>query len=122
MAVAPKKSPASRSAVSVSTAQPGRPRRLSDDELRLGLERLPEWSESGDTIQRTVAFPNFVQAMALVNKVAELAEQIQHHPDLLIRYNKVTFTLSTHDAGGLTEKDLDLAARIDALAPAPAPA
>lgn len=120
MAVAPKK--LSRSAVAVASNQNGRPARLTDDELRRGLERLPEWSESGDTIQRTVAFANFIEAMALVNKVAELAEQIQHHPDVLIRYNKVTFTLSTHDAGGLTSKDLDLAARIDALSPAPASA
>lgn len=120
MAVAPKRS-ARTGSVSVGS-NPGRPARLTEEELRVGLERLPEWSESGDTIQRTVAFGNFVQAMAVVNQVAELAERLQHHPDLLVRYNKVTFTLCTHDAGGLTSKDLDLAARIDALAPAPAPA
>jgi 4a-hydroxytetrahydrobiopterin dehydratase len=60
---------------------------------------------------------NFLSAMNLVNRTADLAEQAQHHPDIFISYDKVTFTLTTHDAGGITQKDFDLAARIEAIAP-----
>ncbi len=95
---------------------PAAPVRLSDEQVQEALKARPEWSESGEAIQRTFAFANFVAAMAFVGKVAQLAERVQHHPDILIRYNKVTFTLSTHDAGGLTARDFDLAAQIDALA------
>jgi 4a-hydroxytetrahydrobiopterin dehydratase len=77
------------------------------------LFRLPEWSRLGDSIQRTYDFPDFVRSMAFVNRVAERAEAIQHHPDILVRYGKVTLTLSTHDAGGLTAKDFELAADCD---------
>ena len=90
--------------------------RLSDAEVDKKLRKLPEWSQSGDSIQRTYAFEDFVKAMAFVNRVADRAEKQQHHPDLLIRWNKVTLTLSTHDAGGLTEKDLAMAADCDRLA------
>jgi 4a-hydroxytetrahydrobiopterin dehydratase len=78
------------------------------------LARLPEWSRLGDSIQRTYDFPDFVRSMAFVNRVAERAEAVQHHPDILVRYGKVTLTLSTHDAGGLTAKDFDLATECDA--------
>ena len=66
--------------------------------------------DTGETIQRTYQFSDFVKAMGFVGKVADAAEKNQHHPDILIRYNKVTLTLSTHDAGGITMKDFDLAA------------
>jgi 4a-hydroxytetrahydrobiopterin dehydratase len=92
--------------------------RLSDDQIRLELGKRPEWTETGEAIQRTFAFKNFVEAMGFVNKVAQLAEAVNHHPDLLIRYNKVTLTLSTHDSGGITQKDFDLAGAVDALLPA----
>ena len=76
---------------------------------------MPEWAEVGGSIQRTFGFPNFVAAMEFVNKVAAAAEADQHHPDILIRYNKVTMSLNTHDAGGITAKDFALAAKMDAM-------
>ena len=88
--------------------------RLNDDEIAAGLMKCPEWSHAGDAIQRTFAFKNFVEAMAFVNKVAAAAEADQHHPDILVRYNKVTLTLSTHDAGGgISAKDFALAGKVD---------
>jgi 4a-hydroxytetrahydrobiopterin dehydratase len=67
----------------------------------------------GGALQRTFKFDNFVDAMAFVNTVADLAEQAQHHPDILVRYSKVSLTLSTHDAGGISHKDFDLAREVD---------
>jgi 4a-hydroxytetrahydrobiopterin dehydratase len=89
--------------------------KLSQDQIDTRMSDFPEWSVTGASLQRTFTFENFVEAMAFVNKVAEQAEDDQHHPDILIRYNKVTLTLSTHDAGGLTEKDFALARSIDRL-------
>jgi len=86
---------------------------LSENEIQSRLEALPEWTESSGAIQRTYVFDDFVQSMAFVNRVAEMAEAAQHHPDILVRYSKVTLTLSTHDAGGITEKDFDLASKAD---------
>jgi 4a-hydroxytetrahydrobiopterin dehydratase len=76
---------------------------------------IPEWkSIKKDTaITRTYTFPNFRSSLAFAQFVGELAEAANHHPDIDIRYNKVTLVLSTHDAGGLTEKDFDLAKAID---------
>ena len=79
------------------------------------LSTLPEWQRNGDIITRTFVFKDFPAAMKFVNRVAELAEQAQHHPDVDIRWNKVTLALTTHDAGGLTEKDFALAKQCDAL-------
>lgn len=88
---------------------------LTEQEITDHLATIPEWSEINGAIQRTYQFKDFARAMAFVNKVAQAAEQVQHHPDILIRWNKVTLTLSTHDAGGITEKDFDMAARADRL-------
>ncbi len=87
------------------------------DEARviLALSALPQWKRDGQIISRTYVFPDFVAAMKFVNVVADLAEQAQHHPDVDIRWNKVTLALTTHDAGGLTEKDFALAKQCDAL-------
>jgi 4a-hydroxytetrahydrobiopterin dehydratase len=85
---------------------------LSDSEIARRLDRLPEWERHGDAIRRTFTFADFGEAMAFVNRVAELAEAQDHHPDIDIRYSKVTLTLSTHDAGGLTERDFTLAGKI----------
>ncbi len=90
--------------------------KLSDDQINAELARLPDWSETGEAIQRTYKFADFVRSMAFVTRVAEEAERSQHHPDILIRFNKVTLTLSTHDAGGITMKDFALAARSDEFA------
>lgn len=89
--------------------------KLSESQVGAQLKGRPHWSESGGAIQRTFQFAGFGQAMAFVMRVAEVAEAMDHHPDILIRYNKVTLTLSTHDAGGITAKDFELAARIDAI-------
>jgi 4a-hydroxytetrahydrobiopterin dehydratase len=82
----------------------------------LALSALPQWHRDGEIISRTFEFKDFPAAMKFVNNVAELAEQAQHHPDVDIRWNKVTLALTTHDAGGLTEKDFALAKQCDALA------
>jgi 4a-hydroxytetrahydrobiopterin dehydratase len=77
------------------------------------LEAYPNWSQSGDALQRTFSFDDFNGAMKFVDHIAALAEESQHHPDIMIRYNKVTLTLSTHDAGGLTERDFAFAEAAD---------
>ena len=92
---------------------------LPQEDIATRLEAYPEWSQSGDSLQRTFKFEDFLGAMAFVNGIADLAEQHHHHPDIMIRYNKVTLTLSTHDAGGITEKDFDLAKAIDRLLATP---
>jgi 4a-hydroxytetrahydrobiopterin dehydratase len=88
--------------------------KIAEDVIEQRLAEFPEWSRSGDSIQRTLSFENFAGAMDFVNRIAELAEAQQHHPDIMIRYNKVTLTLSTHDAGGLTERDFEFARETDA--------
>lgn len=92
--------------------------KLSDIQVVEALKAVPEWSEVSEAIQRTYRFADFRQSMAFVAKVADAAELSQHHPDILVRFNKVTLTLSTHDAGGITSKDFDLAAKCDAFAKA----
>jgi len=87
---------------------------LPEIEARLGPGS--GWSVVGETIDRTYAFKNFNDAMSFVNRVATHAEQVQHHPDILVRWNRVTLTLSTHDAGGVTERDLVFAGAADAMA------
>ncbi len=87
--------------------------KLTENQIATSLADLPEWAEVGGTLQRTFDFADFVESMIFVNKVAEVAEADQHHPDILIRYNRVTLTLSTHDAGGITEKDFALASTAD---------
>ncbi len=89
--------------------------RLEEDDVKGRLERLPDWALAGDVLQRTFAFADFLAAMAFVESIAAVAEAQGHHPDILIRYSKVTLALSTHEAGGLTNKDFTLAASIDEL-------
>ncbi|MEO8510419.1 MAG: 4a-hydroxytetrahydrobiopterin dehydratase [Chloroflexota bacterium] len=92
---------------------------LTDDELAHALARLPDWTRLGASMSRTVDLADFRGAVALVNRVADAAEAANHHPDILIHgYRHVTFTLSTHDAGALTARDVELAAQIDRLVPA----
>jgi 4a-hydroxytetrahydrobiopterin dehydratase len=87
--------------------------KMSESEIKTALESVPDWNEVGGELQRTFQFDDFVESMRFVNRVAEAAEADEHHPDILIRYNKVTLTLSTHDAGGITGKDFKLASTID---------
>jgi 4a-hydroxytetrahydrobiopterin dehydratase len=89
--------------------------KLTAAQIRTALRAVPEWKRHGAAIMRTFQFKDFVAAIRFVNKVAKLAEQAWHHPDIDIRWNKVTLTLSTHDAGGLTKRDFALAKRFDAL-------
>ena len=86
---------------------------LSDIAIHRGLAGLPGWSRKGDTLTKTYQFKTFPAAISFVSRVAEAAETADHHPDIDIRYTKVTCTLSTHDAGEITQSDLDLAAEID---------
>ena len=88
---------------------------LDSSALAARLHELPGWSGDTAAIRRSVTAPGFLAGIRLVAAVADVAEQLDHHPDIDIRWRTVTFTLSTHSAGGVTEKDLDLAARIDAL-------
>jgi 4a-hydroxytetrahydrobiopterin dehydratase len=87
---------------------------LSDDELRSGLERLSGWHRVGDEIVREYELETFPAAIDFVARIADLAEAANHHPDLDIRYRRVKVALTTHDAGGLTAKDLELATQIEA--------
>jgi 4a-hydroxytetrahydrobiopterin dehydratase len=87
-------------------------RRLSEDEIGRRLGALDGWSRSGDAIERAYRFDSFADAMAFVNRVATLAEEADHHPDIDIRYDRVRLSLSTHSAGGLTARDFALAERI----------
>ena len=89
---------------------------LSPEELKRFLEKHPRWANTPDGLRRTFEFKGFREAMAFVNKVAVAAEAANHHPDIDIRYSRVTLTLTTHDAGGLTHRDPKLAAEADELA------
>ena len=75
----------------------------------------PEWEEVGGALERTFELPSFVEAIAFVNRVAELAEQENHHPDITVSYREVTLRWTTHSAGGITDLDRRLAARTDDL-------
>jgi len=86
---------------------------LSDDALRRALEGVPGWSVAKDGLTRTFRFASFGEAITFVNRTAEIAEELVHHPDLDIRYDKVRVAVTTHDAGGLTELDFRLASRLD---------
>jgi len=86
---------------------------LSDLEIHRALNTLAGWTRRGETLVKTFTMRTFPEAIAFVTRVAEEAERANHHPDIDIRYTKVLFTLSTHDAGGVTQKDLELAAAID---------
>ena len=90
---------------------------LSQDEIHSALPSLPGWSYAGKAIERTFKFADFVAAMAFVNRIAEAAEQANHHPDIAIHYNQVTLSLWSHDSGGVTKRDLKMAATINALPP-----
>lgn len=87
-------------------------RRLDDEEITRQLADLPDWRRTGDAISATFEAPTFLDGIRLVSEVAELAETMDHHPDIDIRWRRVTFVLSTHSAGGLTQLDVELAHQI----------
>jgi 4a-hydroxytetrahydrobiopterin dehydratase len=89
--------------------------RLDEAAIEEGLQHLPGWERRGDQIVKSFVRADFAQAMVFVNEVATAAEAAGHHPDIDIRWNKVILALSSHDEGGLTERDFQLAARIQEL-------
>jgi 4a-hydroxytetrahydrobiopterin dehydratase len=90
--------------------------KATEEEITTALAGLPGWERHDDTIDKTFKRPDFAQAMEFVNALAVMAEDARHHPDIDIRYNRVKVALTTHDAGGLTQADLDLAQGIEGLA------
>jgi 4a-hydroxytetrahydrobiopterin dehydratase len=89
------------------------PQKLSDLEIQRALGSLPGWARRGETLTKTFTFPRFADGIAFVGRVAKAADEMDHHPDIDIRYTKITMALSTHDAGGITQSDLDLAGKIE---------
>lgn len=85
---------------------------LSSAEIEKALIRLPDWQLNDALLNRTFNFTDFREAMSFLNSVAAVAERAGHHPDIDIRYNKVKLALTSHDAGGITEKDFALATEI----------
>ncbi|HKZ98335.1 MAG TPA: 4a-hydroxytetrahydrobiopterin dehydratase [Thermoplasmata archaeon] len=88
---------------------------LSEDEVRARLADVPSWTREGDAIERTWTFKDFPEALRFINRVGAIAESMDHHPDMENAWNRVSLRLSTHDRGGLTALDFDLARKIDAL-------
>ena len=89
--------------------------RLDENEVEEGLRHLPGWERRGNEIVKTFVREDFAHAMVFVNEVAGAAEAAGHHPDIDIRWNKVTLALSSHAEGGLTDRDFQLAARVQEL-------
>ena len=89
---------------------------LTDSEIQAALGSLPGWQKNGTAIQRSFEFPDFKTAMQFVNKIADAAEQANHHPDIDIRYNKVIMALVSHDSGGVTHRDVRMAGKINEIA------
>jgi len=85
---------------------------LTPAEIDQALRSLPGWTTDGKCLRRTYTFPDFPAAVAFVNRLVAPAEARNHHPDIAISYNRVTLSLTTHDAGGLTAKDLALASAL----------
>jgi 4a-hydroxytetrahydrobiopterin dehydratase len=88
---------------------------LSEAEIEARLKEIPQWSREGKAITRTWKFRDFSEALQFINRVGELAESMDHHPDIYNSWATVRLTLTTHDKGGLTNLDLDLAKKIDGL-------
>jgi 4a-hydroxytetrahydrobiopterin dehydratase len=86
---------------------------LSSRQIKLRLKAIPEWSTRGRAIHRRFVFKGFLEGIDFVNRIAAKAEKANHHPDIDIRWNKVALTLTTHDKGGLTEKDFSMAQQCD---------
>jgi 4a-hydroxytetrahydrobiopterin dehydratase len=87
--------------------------KLSDEEIQDFLRNYPEWALQDGMLVRFWTFAGFLESMAFVNRVAQLAEQAGHHPDIDIRYNRVRLALVSHDAGGITARDLSMAAQLN---------
>jgi 4a-hydroxytetrahydrobiopterin dehydratase len=90
-------------------------KKLSRDEIETCLAGLKDWTISNEKLSRKFEFINFADALAFVNKVGEIAQRLDHHPDILFGWGYAEFFITTHDAGGLTHNDFDLAAAIENL-------
>ncbi|MHA3773404.1 4a-hydroxytetrahydrobiopterin dehydratase [Verrucomicrobiota bacterium sgz303538] len=88
---------------------------LNSEDINAWLKKLPEWELEKKHIERTFEFDDFTQAIDFVNSIADIAEDEDHHPDMDIRYNKVRVQLSTHAEGGLTDRDFEVAKKVDNL-------
>ena len=86
---------------------------LPTKQIKLHLQAIPNWSKRAKTILRTFKFEGFLIGIEFVNRIAKRAQKLNHHPDIDIRFNQVTLTLTTHDEGGITEKDFTLAKQCD---------
>ncbi len=86
---------------------------LTTKQIGLHLKAVPNWSKRARTILRTFKFEGFLNSLDFINRIARRAQKINHHPDIDIRFNKVTLKLTTHDEGGITEKDFSLAQHCD---------
>jgi 4a-hydroxytetrahydrobiopterin dehydratase len=103
------------SQIEVSAAIKATPIRFTEVEVQRRLRDLPGWTTDGEALFYERTFPDFVSAIAFVNELVAPAEALAHHPDITIQYNRVFLTLTTHDAGGLTELDFALATAINQL-------
>jgi 4a-hydroxytetrahydrobiopterin dehydratase len=88
---------------------------LDKEELKSALKKRPEWDLEGKAITRVIEFEDFMEGIDFVNLLAEVAEEAQHHPDITINYTRITISLTSHEAGGITEDDIELADRISNL-------
>lgn len=88
---------------------------LDDQTIRTRLDGIEGWTRDGDVIRKTYTLDSFPEAIAFVNRIAEVAQKADHHPDIDIRFDRVACALSTHSEGGLTNRDFDLARTIDAV-------
>jgi 4a-hydroxytetrahydrobiopterin dehydratase len=88
---------------------------IPKSELEKRIKKIPEWDLEDTTVNRVVEFESFPEAIDFVNDVSEIAEEAQHHPDIDIRYTRITLSLTTHEKGGLTDLDFEIASRIDTL-------
>jgi 4a-hydroxytetrahydrobiopterin dehydratase len=89
--------------------------KLSDDRIQTALQKLPGWQRAGNEIAKTYSFKNYYETMAFVNATAWISHQQDHHPDLEVGYNKCKVRYSTHSEGGVTEKDVECAGRVERL-------
>ncbi|MCG8603313.1 MAG: 4a-hydroxytetrahydrobiopterin dehydratase [Verrucomicrobiales bacterium] len=88
---------------------------IEEEEIEVLLKKVPEWDHEEKSITRSVEFAEFMEAIDFVNAVAEIAEDAGHHPDIDVRWTTVGLALTTHDAGGLTDSDFEVARKIDTL-------
>ena len=88
---------------------------LTDSEISARMADIPDWARDGDAMSRTVRFDTFADGIDFISRLAPVADDADHHPDIDIRYRNVKFALTSHDSGGITDRDFTMAAKIDGL-------